>query len=100
MQIADFKGVVYLSKQDYEDLITNGSITKDGQTLVYDRATIYMTDDTSLEEYTPGSNQWDTTPTQNSTKPVISGGVYNSVNDKVDKISKPTRAKKEVSEDE
>lgn len=25
--------------------------------------------------YTPGSNNWDTTPTANSTKPVLSGGV-------------------------
>lgn len=47
MQTSNFKGVVYLSKSDYDALVSNGSITKDGQTLTYNRATIYVTDDNS-----------------------------------------------------
>ena len=87
MQTSNFKGVVYLSKSDYDELVLNGSITKSGQTLTYDSATLYVTDDDSISEYSAGSTQWDTTPTQNSTKAVTSGGVYNYVNSSVNNVS-------------
>ncbi len=91
MQQSNFKGIVYLTKAEYESLIENGSITKSEQTLTYDRATLYVTTDTSIEEYYVGNTQWDTTPTQNSVKVVTSGGVYTALSNKQDSL--PTGGK-------
>ena len=79
MQTLNFSGVVYLSKTDYNNLVTNGSITLNGQTLTYNTATLYVTNEQGVEEYYVGSTQWDTAPTENSTKPVTSGGVYTAI---------------------
>ena len=86
MQSSNFKGVVYLSQSDYDDLIDNGSITKSGQTLTYDSATLYATPDNSIAEYSAGSTQWDTAPTQDSTKPVTSGGIYTAISNSLGDI--------------
>ena len=51
MQQSDFNGVVYLTTADYNSLVANGSITKSGQTLTYNRATLYVTTDTSLSDF-------------------------------------------------
>lgn len=42
---------------------------------------------TKLPAYTSGSSDWDTTPTQNSTKPVTSGGIYSYVNTQLGDIN-------------
>lgn len=39
----------------------------------------YALENEVVSKYSVDSTQWDTTPTQNSTKPVTSGGVYNEI---------------------
>ena len=90
MQTSKFNGVVYLSKADYDSLIANGSITKNGQTLTYNASTLYVTPDTVLEQYYVGNSQWDTTPTSSSTKPVTSGGIFDALSGKENTSNKVT----------
>lgn len=90
MQTQNFSGIVYLTKLEYETLVEYGSITKDGQVLNFNRGTLYVTTDTAIEEYYLGSTQWDTTPTNSSTKPVTSGGIYTALSGKQDALTAGT----------
>lgn len=92
--VTTFKGVVHLTEAEYTSLVTNGSITKDGQTLTYDAGTIYVTDAVGVTEYSSGSTQWDTTPTSASTKPVTSGGIYTALSGKQDTLPTTSTAGK------
>ena len=43
--MANLKDVIYLSNEDYDTLISNGSVTIDGTTLTYDENNLYITPD-------------------------------------------------------
>lgn len=43
--MGNLKEVIYLSNEDYSTLVTNGSVTIDGNTLVYDENSLYITPD-------------------------------------------------------
>lgn len=43
--MANLKDVIYLSNEDYETLVTTGTVTIDGTVLVYDENCIYITPD-------------------------------------------------------
>ena len=49
IKTSEFKGVVSLSDEQYQELITNGSITINGETIIYNDGTIYVTPDTDAE---------------------------------------------------
>ena len=43
--MGNLKEVIYLSNEDYSTLVANGSVTIDGNTLVYDENSLYITPD-------------------------------------------------------
>lgn len=43
--MANLKDVIYLSNEDYETLVTTGTVTIDGTTLTYDENCVYITPD-------------------------------------------------------
>lgn len=43
--MANLQKIVYLSAADYATLITDGSITKDGRTIIYSDNDLYITPD-------------------------------------------------------
>ena len=43
--MANLKNVVYLSNEDYETLISTGTVTIDGVTITYDENDVYITPD-------------------------------------------------------
>lgn len=49
---SDFKGMVNLSEEQYQELITYGSISVGGQTIVYDDGEIYVTDEKATKSLT------------------------------------------------
>ena len=45
--MGNLKDVIYLSNEDYETLVSTGTVTIDGETLTYDANNIYITPDES-----------------------------------------------------
>ena len=43
--MANLKNVIYLSNEDYETLVSTGTVTIDGETLTYDENNVYITPD-------------------------------------------------------
>ena len=43
--MANLKNVIYLSNEDYEILVSTGTVTIDGETLTYDENNVYVTPD-------------------------------------------------------
>ena len=43
--MANLKNVVYLSNEDYETLISTGTVTIEGVTITYDENDVYITPD-------------------------------------------------------
>ena len=43
--MANLKNVIYLSNEDYETLVSTGTVTIEGQTLTYDENNVYITPD-------------------------------------------------------
>lgn len=43
--MANLKNVIYLSNEDYETLVSTGTVTIDGETLTYDENNVYVTPD-------------------------------------------------------
>jgi hypothetical protein len=41
--MANLKNVIYLTNEDYETLVTTGTVTIDGETLTYDENNLYIT---------------------------------------------------------
>lgn len=41
--MANLKNVIYLTNEDYETLVTTGTVTIDGETLIYDENNVYVT---------------------------------------------------------
>lgn len=54
--MAKFKGIVYLSKNQYESLYLNGSLTVNGVTYEYDENVLYVTDGDYVEKSTSGTS--------------------------------------------
>ena len=44
--MANLKDVIYLSNEDYETLVSTGTVTISGTTLTYDANTVYITPET------------------------------------------------------
>ena len=44
--MANLKNVIYLTNEDYETLVTTGTVTIDGETLTYDENNLYITPNT------------------------------------------------------
>lgn len=89
--MANLKDVIYLSNEDYETLVSTGTVTIEGQTLTYDENNIYITPDklaSSTEDGLMSSTdkaKLDTisgvtsTVTQGSTDVVTSGAVWTAI---------------------
>lgn len=45
--MGNLKDVIYLSNEDYETLVSTGTVTIDGETLIYDENNVYITPDES-----------------------------------------------------
>ena len=43
--MANLKNVIYISNEDYETLVTTGTVTIGGTTLTYDENNLYITPD-------------------------------------------------------
>lgn len=43
--MANLKDVIYISNEDYETLVSTGTVTIDGDTLTYDENNVYVTPD-------------------------------------------------------
>lgn len=56
------------------------------QTGFYNGQIAYL-DNKKLDRYSQGSDDWDTTPTEDSTKAITSGGVFDSISGKVDIVA-------------
>lgn len=95
--MANLKDVIYISNEDYETLVSTGTVTIDGTTLTYDENNVYVTPDklaSSTEDGMMSSadkSKLDTitgvtnTVTSGSTDVVTSGGVYSAI----DALPKP-----------
>lgn len=89
--MANLKNVIYLSNEDYETLVSTGTVTIDGETLTYDENNVYVTPDklasttedglmsssdkVKLNTITGVTN----TVTSGSTDVVTSGAVYTAI---------------------
>ena len=65
-----FKGVVYLSDEQYNKLITDGVIEVGGQTITYDESTVYITPKVLPTDYYTKS-EIDEKLSQTISKPLI-----------------------------
>lgn len=55
--MASLRQVVYLSKADYTTLLTNGTITKNGKTVIYNENNLYVTPEED-KVLTGTSSEW------------------------------------------
>lgn len=62
------KKVVYLSSEDYNTLITDGSVTIDGTTITYSTDDIYLTPDNTAEKFAELQATVDELSTESSNK--------------------------------
>ena len=90
--MANLKNVIYLSNEDYETLVSTGTITIDGETLTYDENNVYITPDklaSSTEDGLMSSSDKvkldtitgvTTSVASGSSDLVTSGAVYTAIN--------------------
>lgn len=103
--MANLKDVIYISNEDYETLVSTGTVTIDGDTLTYDENNVYITPDKlasstedglmsssdkvkldSLPTFgTAASKDFTTSVTSGSSDLVTSGAVYSAI----DALPKP-----------
>lgn len=97
--MANLKDVIYISNEDYETLVSTGTVTIDGETLTYDENNVYVTPDKlasstedglmsstdkvkldSLPTFgTAASKDFTTSVTSGSSDLVTSGAVYSAI---------------------
>lgn len=65
----------------------NGNVSVGSSSNIARADHVHPTDTTRQATYTASSNDWDTTPTASSTKPVTSGGVYTALAGKEDTMT-------------
>ena len=49
--MSNLQRIIYLSKSEYETLLANNTITKNGRTIIYNANDLYITPDSSEPEY-------------------------------------------------
>ena len=49
--MANLSKVIYINEEDYSTLVNGGTITKSGQTHIYDESALYVIKDVSAPEY-------------------------------------------------
>lgn len=73
--MGNLQSIVYLSEDEYNTLITNQSITKNGRTLTYNENSLYITPETGQEFYETIAKTVFTVPSSVSATPTQEGGV-------------------------
>ena len=77
--MADLKNIVYISNENYETLVTNGSVTVNGTTITYDANDLYITPEESLPTLTIGNITYDGTEPKTVTLEDLGGSAGGSV---------------------
>lgn len=73
--MGNLQSIVYLSEDEYNTLITNQSITKNGRTLTYNENSLYITPETGQDFYETIAKTVFTVPSSVSATPTQEGGV-------------------------
>ena len=73
--MGNLQSIVYLSEDEYNTLITNYTITKNGRTLTYNENSLYITPETGQDFYETIAKTVFTVPSSVSATPTQEGGV-------------------------
>ena len=73
--MGNLQSIVYLSEDEYNTLITNQTITKNGRTLTYNENSLYITPETGQDFYETTAKTVFTVPSSVSATPTQEGGV-------------------------